>query len=128
MDIVKIVCVAIAGAIIFLYLKSNGSELSSLVAIATGIIVLLLTVSYIVSALSFFRDMALKTGVDSSVFVLIIKIVAISYVADFSSSLCEDMGIKSLGEKVNFASRIIIFVMATPIFSNLINIISTLLI
>ncbi len=128
MDVLKIISVAVIGAMIFLYLKSNNSELAGLTVIATGIIILLLTVSYVISAVGFFSEMATKTGIDSGVFLLIIKIVAISYLADFSSSLCDDLGVKSIGEKVNLASRIMIFVLATPIFSNLLTIISTLIV
>ena len=127
MEILKIVTIGVVGAIIFIYLKSNNSELSGISAVATGILIIILTVSYIVDAVSFFSKMASITGVSSEVFTLIVKIIAISYLADFSSSLCEDMGAKSIGEKVNFASRLIIFVLSVPIISNLFSIVSSLI-
>lgn len=125
MEILKIVFVAVVGAMLYLYLKSQNSELSGLTVVATGIIIILLSVSYVISAVAFFSEMATKTGINSEVFVLIIKIVAISYLADFSSSLCDDLGVKSLGEKVNFVSRIIIFVLSIPVFNNLLNLVSS---
>ena len=125
MEILKIVFVAFVGAMLYLYLKSQNSELSGLTVVATGIIIILLSVSYVISAMAFFSEMATKTGINSEVFVLIIKIVAISYLADFSSSLCDDLGVKSLGEKVNFVSRIIIFVLSIPVFNNLLNLVSS---
>ena len=125
MEILKIVFVAVVGAMLYLYLKSQNSELSGLTVVATGIIIILLSVSYVISAMAFFSEMATKTGINSEVFVLIIKIVAISYLADFSSSLCDDLGVKSLGEKVNFVSRIIIFVLSIPVFNNLLNLVSS---
>ncbi len=128
MEIVKIALVGVVGALIFIYLKSNSSELSGLTAIATGILILLLTVDYVVQAVAFFKTMTESTGIDGGVFKIIIKIVAISYLADFSSSLCSDLGVSSLGEKVNFASRLIIFVLSFPVILNLFNIISALIV
>ncbi len=128
MEIVKIACMAVVGAIIYVYLKSNGSELAGLSALSTGIILILTTVSYLISAVGFFSEMASKTGISSNLFLLVIKITAISYLADFSSSLCEDLGVKSLGDKVSFASKIMIFTLATPVIINLFDVISTLII
>ena len=128
MEILKIACIAVIGAIIFVYLKSNGSELAGLTALATGIVLLLMTISYLITALGFFSEMASKTGISSNLFLLVVKITAISYLADFSSALCEDLGVKSLGNKVNFASKIMIFTLSTPVILNLFDVISSLLI
>lgn len=127
MEILKIICIAVIGALIFLYLKSNNSELSGITAVTTGILIIILTVDYISETVAFFSKMASTTGVSSELFVLIVKIVAISYLADFSSSLCEDLGAKSIGDKVNFASRLIVFVLSLPILSNLLTVVSSLI-
>ncbi len=128
MELIKIALVGVVGAIIFIYLKSNNQELAGLTAVATGILMIILTADYIVQAVTFFKTMSNNTGIDSGAFKIIIKIIAISYLADFSSSLCVDLGVTSLGEKVNFASRIIIFVLSFPIISNLFSIISSLIV
>lgn len=126
MEIIKIACIAVIGAIVFVYLKTNGSELAGLSALSTGIILILTTVSYLISAVGFFSEMASKTGISSNLFLLVIKITAISYLADFASSLCDDLGVKSLGDKVNFASKIIIFTLSTPVIINLFDVVTTL--
>lgn len=127
MEILKIIFVSIIGIIIFVYLKSNNSELSGLSAVACGLLILLLTVDYVIETVEFFKNMANLTGIDGSVFKLIIKIVAISYLTDFANSLCLDLGSSSIGEKVSFAGKIIMFTLAIPIFMNLFEIISSLI-
>ena len=127
MEIVKIIFVAIIGVIIFAYLKSNNSELAGLSAIACGILILLLTVDYVVQAVDFFKGLSIRTGIDSAVFKLIVKMIAISYLSDFAYSLCLDLGSNSIGEKVSFASRIIIFSLSIPILINLFELISSLI-
>ena len=124
MEIVKIALIAVVGALLFIYLKTNSSDLAGLVVVATGILILILTVDYVVQTVAFFKSMSETTGVDASSFKIIVKIVAISYLADFSSSLCADLGSTNLGEKVNFAGRVIIFVLSFPIIFNLFSIIT----
>lgn len=128
MEILKIISIGVIGAFVYIYLKSNGSELSGLCIVATGIILLISILGYVVSAVGFFSEMASKTGISSEVFILVIKIIAISYLADFTSSLCDDMGVKSIGDKVSFASKIIIFTISSPIIFTLFDVISSLII
>ena len=128
MDILKIVCIAVVGALVFVYLKSNNSDLAGLCALSTGILLLITTISYVISAVGFFSEMASKTGISSEIFLLIIKIISISYLADFTSSLCDDLSVKSIGNKVNFASKIIIFTLSTPIIVTLFDVISGLIV
>ncbi len=127
MDIIKIIFVAIVGVIVFSYLKSNNSELAGLSAVACGILLLILTVDYLIDAVEFFKNMASKTGIDANVFKLIIKIVSISYLTDFACSLSLDLGSSVISDKVSFAGRIIIFTLSIPIFSNLFQILSSLI-
>ena len=110
MEIIKIIFIGIVGTLVFVYLKNNGSELSGLCAIATSILIIILTVGYIIDAVSIFSAISERTGISSDLFVLIIKIISISYLSDFTYSFCEDAGVKSIGDKVNFACKIIIFV------------------
>ena len=127
MEIIKIACIAVVGAIVYIYLKSNGSEIAGIFALGVGVIILLMTISYIITAVGFFSEMASKTGISSNLFLLVIKITAISYLADFSSALCDDLGVKSLGSKVNFASKIMMFTLSTPVIINLFDVISSIL-
>ncbi len=128
MEIVKIVCIGVIGAIVYVYLKSNGSELAGLSVIATGILLIISTVSYLISVVGIFSNIASNSGISSDLFILIIKIIAISYLADFTSSLCDDLGVKSIGDKVAFASKLIIFTLSAPVIFNLFNVISQLIV
>lgn len=126
MEILKVLSIGVIGAFVFIYLKSNGSELAGLSIIATGVLLLITVLGYVVTAVGFFSEMASKTGISSEIFILVIKIIAISYLADFTTSLCEDMGAKSIGDKVSFASKIIIFTISSPIIVTLFDVISSL--
>ena len=128
MEILKIVAIAIIGAIFFFYLKSVNSELSGLLCLGAGVLILILSINYVLTAVTFFKEYINSLGISSSTLLLIVKITIIEYLIEFSKSLCEDLGSKSLGAKVEFAGRIIIFVTSIPIFSSLIDTLTKLII
>lgn len=127
MEILKIVAIAIISAIFFFYLKNQNSELSGLLALGAGVLIILISIDYVLSALSFFKEFVSTLGISSSVLLLIVKITIIAYLIEFSKNLCEDLGSKSLASKVEFSGRIIIFVTSIPILTSLINTLSSLI-
>ena len=128
MEIIKIIFVGIVGAIIYCYLKGINSELSTLSVIATGLIIILLSLNYVVNTFQFFTEISQKTGVDSSLFVIIVKIIIISYLVDFSVNLCEDLSVKSIGDKITLGGKLMIFSISIPIFNSLIETITSILV
>ncbi len=128
MEFIKIFAVAIVGAVIFIYLKSVSSSLSGLVAVATGLVLIIFSVEYVLKSVNFFVELTSKTGIDLNSFKILIKVIFISYLADFTESLCNDMGVSSIGDKVSIVTKIIIFVVAIPIYENLFTILSGLLV
>ena len=127
MEILKIVLVGIVGAIIYCYLKGVNSELSTLSVVATGLVILMLSISYVVDSFQFFSEMSQKSGIDSGIFVIIVKIIVISYLVDFAVNFCEDLGVKSISDKIVLGGKLIIFTISIPIFNSLIQTISSII-
>ncbi len=126
MEIIKIVSVGVVGAILYCYLKCVNSELSTLSVVATGLVIILLSLNYIVTTFQFFTEISQKTGIDTSLFLIIVKIIIISYLVDFSVNLCEDFGVKSIGDKITLGGKVMIFSISIPIFSSLIETITSI--
>lgn len=116
----KIIAVGLISALIIICLKSANSELAAPVSIASGLLILLMTVSYVKEFVSFFKDMANVAGLDDGIYKIVIKVLAISYLSEFASGAVEDLGQKNLSEKIQFASKTIMIVLAMPLLKNLI--------
>ena len=116
----KIIAVGLISALIIICLKSANSELAAPVSIASGLLILLMTVSYVKEFVSFFKDMANVAGLDDGIYKIVLKVLAISYLSEFASGAVEDLGQKNLSEKIQFASRTIMIVLAMPLLKNLI--------
>ena len=116
----KIIAIGLISALIIICLKSANSELAAPVSIASGLLILLMTVSYVKEFVSFFKDMANVAGLDDGIYKIVLKVLAISYLSEFASGAVEDLGQKNLPEKIQFASKTIMIVLAMPLLKNLI--------
>jgi len=117
----KIVAVALICGIIVLYLKSINSDLSTLALVASGIILIALSLSYIVDTFSFFNELIEMTGLSREIYSIIFKITAIGYVVEFGSGTLDDLGLKSLSNKLSFVGKFVIISVSLPIIYALIN-------
>ena len=115
MLVLKVVSVAAVGVVAVVYLRSVNGELATLAAIGAGALLILTVVGYLFTAVDFLRDLSEKTKVGGAVTLLVIKITVISYLIEFTESLCNDSGVTGLGKKVAFCGKIIIFVSSLPI-------------
>lgn len=127
MEIFKIVGIGIIGCVIVLLIKQLKPELAVTVIVATTVLMLIYILKYFTQIFVLFDDIISKTGVDEGLFTILIKIIGVGYLVEFGASICEDTGNASIANKVVFAGKISIFIMAMPIIKNLFNLILELL-
>ena len=123
----KIIGVGLVTAIAALILKSSKPELAFAVTIAGGVIILIFALDMLGASLRIFTDIAEKTGIDQSLVKIILKIVAIGYLVEFSAGIVEDFGSKSIADKLVLAGKTIIFTVSIPIIQSLITLIGNIL-
>ena len=126
-ELIKVIGVGLVTAIAALILKSSKPELAFAVTIAGGVIILIFALDMLGASLRIFTDIAEKTGIDQSLVKIILKIVAIGYLVEFSAGIVEDFGSKSIADKLVLAGKIIIFTVSIPIIQSLITLIGNIL-
>ena len=119
MDIVKIAALGILTAFCVLLLREQKSEIAMLVGIAGGCLILLSVLDYFTQIFSTLKGIADKTGIPSSVYKVVGKIISVGYIADFSAGVVEDTGQKALAEKIVLGGKLIIMVLSLPIVTTL---------
>jgi len=115
MLIFKVVAFVLATLFIYLVFKDRRSDVAVLILVASGVLVFIFCLSELGQILSFLKSMSEKAGIDMVYLGIILKILAISYLASFTSEICKDAGAGSLASKVEFAGKIFILVLAIPI-------------
>ena len=120
MEICKIVAIGIISVILIAYQKTVNSEIAVIAGVASGLLIIILSLTYVKDFVMFFSELSDKGGLDGSVFKLSLKIIAISYLVDFSSGVASDFGQAALGEKIQFAGKVIMITLAMPLISEMI--------
>ena len=127
MDIVKIAAAGVITAVCALILRETRADMAIAVTLAGGVIILLMVLDKVVGIFTVFETLMQRAGIDNRLFSLLVKIIGIGYVTDFSAGVIEDTGSKSLADKVVLAGKIIIMTLALPVVVKLFDLIAGLL-
>ncbi|MGN0360720.1 MAG: SpoIIIAC/SpoIIIAD family protein, partial [Hominisplanchenecus sp.] len=92
----------------------------------------LLIFFYSISRLSFLAEtlVSLKNYIDlkDSYLTALMKVAGITYIADFSASLCKDAGYSAIAGQIEFFGKISILAVSTPVILALLDTISGFLV
>lgn len=127
MDILKICAIGLVAAVLALTVKQYKPEIAVLISTGAAVIILFIVADYIFDAVSVLSSLSEKSGVDNTLLSSILKIIGVGYITEFSSGICEDSGNKSIGDKIAFAGKIIILIVALPVLTAVIDIISEMM-
>lgn len=127
MDIVKIIGVGLVTVVATMLVKPVKPEISILISLCGGIIMIVQCVNYVTQIIDAFTNIVEKTGLNMNLLKIILKIIGVGYLTEFSASLCNDTGNTSIGEKIIFAGKVIILVISLPIVTEIIEIIMEIL-
>ncbi len=126
MEIVKFALLALVFAIVTVTLNSFNKEFALYSLIAGGVILTFAAVELIGGAFGIFSNLLSGLPVPEDALKIIIKVVAICYVAEFSTGLLIDFGMKSLADKLSLITKIIILVTAYPLVARFLEVMRSL--
>ncbi|WP_066893114.1 stage III sporulation protein AD [Clostridium nigeriense] len=115
MEIIKIVAFTFVALFIYLIFKDRRSDVAVLISLAAGVILFLLVISSLTDIIFFIKEISSKANIDTVYIGVVLKILAISYLATFCSEICKDAGASSIASKVEFSAKILILTLAIPI-------------
>lgn len=128
MDMIfKIIAIGLITCVAILIVKPIKNDFAVLLSVVGGIIIILFIINYVADIFASLQNIVNQTGINNSLFVLILKIVGIGYLAEFTAGICQDSGVGGLGDKVMLGAKVVILAMSLPIINNILQIIVGLL-
>ena len=115
MEIAQIVGLALVTTILLLILRQDKPVLAVLLSIVLSIIIFTLMMGKMASILNVMRELTRRAEVNYFFFATILKILGVAYLGEFAAAICQDAGEQAVAKKVEFASKIVIAVLALPI-------------
>lgn len=128
MEIAQIVGIGLIGTILSVILKKQSPEFSLMVSIVTGVIIFIFVCSKLGQVIFILKQMADEAGVNTAYLGIVLKIIGISYIAQFGVQLCTDAGESSIASKIELAGKVLIMVVSIPIMLALLEMVTGLVV
>ena len=119
MNITGICIIAVITAIIAIALKQSTPQISLVLSLITGVMILISIASYLPVFTEKIDFLMLQSGVDSEYAKVLLKSVGICFICQFSSDICRDSGQSALAGKVELAGKILILISALPLMEEI---------
>ncbi len=127
MDIMRIAAIAIVGVIMASIVKSFKPEFSIYVVLSTIVIIFLMALNKLTAVFQLLSSVYGEMTYGKDFFPIIVKVLVVAYLADFTSQLCKDAGEGAIGSKVELAGKIVIFYLSMPILLAILELINSIL-
>ena len=119
MVLIKIIGAAFITAATCAVLRVTKPELVFAVSVVGGIIILLFILESVEGSLTVLNEIAKMTGMENGVLRILIKIVGVGYLTEFSAGILNDCNASSIADKVVLAGKLTVIVLSLPIVSGL---------
>lgn len=117
----KIAVISLITIILSVIIKQKSQEFSMIINVVGGFLVLSYCFDYITELINYYSSLSSSIGVDSSIFKIALKIIAVGFVVEFVSNLASDFGNSSMASKVVFGGKVVICVLTLPVVKELVS-------
>lgn len=118
------IAVIAAGAAVLL--KQYKPEYAFGVSLAAGVIILLFAVSKLGGIIGDIEEFISLSGVGEEHYKIMMQCLGVCMITKITSETCKDCGQAAISTKVDMAGRVLILVIAMPLFSEIISIVKVL--
>lgn len=126
MSIITICGAAIVTAVLTVMLRSQSPHSAMLLSVAAGAVIILSLLKNIPDTLSGIQSVLNDGGVDTSDIAILLKVMGICFVTEFTCDCVTEAGLLSLSTNISFAGKILVLLTSVPLFQNIITVITTL--
>lgn len=127
MDILAVIGIALIAAFLSIILKQTRPEFALLASLAAGIAILLLICTSLMPVVDIISQMMEETGLSYEYGQIIFKALSICIITQLASDTCKDAGENAIGSKVELAGRVAILIISLPLFTQVIEIVKSIL-
>ena len=127
MEVFMIVGIALMAVAASLVLRAYRPELGLQIAIAAGVLILMLTLDELIALSSFLSETLVRFQIDPGYLKVMLKVIGTAYLAQFAADLCRDAGESAVAGKVELAGRVLILALCLPVLMSILEMVGSIL-
>lgn len=125
--VIKTAVIGIVAVMVAIIFKKGKEEYSLYISILASVIILFLGISKLEVILEAIEKVRSYIQINSAYIGILIKIVGITYITEFSASLCKDSGYQAISEQIELVGKLTILAISMPILLSLMETINSFL-
>lgn len=115
MNIIQVGILGVAGVILATQLKQQKAEVAVFLSIAISLFIFFGILDSLQVLVTTVREIGSYIQIDSSYIMTLVKMLGITYIAEFSSGLCKDAGYSAIATQIEMFGKLTILVLSLPI-------------
>ena len=127
MNFLKIISLVIIGVLLALKLKGLNSQMGMYMSVALSIFVIFYAIDRMTYVVDFFDRVIGGIGLEPGYLEILIKIVGISYICEFTSNICREAGFPTVAGQVEISGKLTMMVISMPILFAIVDTITGIL-
>ena len=121
--IAQIVATGLLGAVLALTIRKHSPEIALLITLTTALLIFFMLMPWLAETVALLSQLNDMLGVSMPYISLVLKAIAVAYIAEIGSQVCQDAGEATVSAKIDMAGKLIIMVIAAPVLLDLVHII-----
>lgn len=126
MNILAVCAAAIVSAVLALLLRRQSPQISLLVSIGAGAVILLSVMRELVLTADQIQLILSAGGVRADYIMILLKALGICYITEFTCDTVTEAGLLSLSANISFVGKILVLVTALPLFRDILTTVTAL--
>ncbi|HAX51458.1 SpoIIIAC/SpoIIIAD family protein [Muricomes intestini] len=115
MSIIQIGIIGVIGALLSIQFKGGKSEYGIYISVAISIFIFACIVDRLGMFVKAVSQVRQYIKIDASYIATMLKMIGITYIAEFSSSVCKDAGYQTIAVQIEIFSKLTILALGLPV-------------
>lgn len=121
MNMIQIGIIGVAGTLLAVQFKSGKSEYGIYISVALSLVIFFAIIGRLEVIIDVLRTIANYINMDTAYIGTLIKMLGITYVAEFSAGICKDAGYQTIALQIEIFGKLAVLVLSMPVLMALLN-------
>lgn len=114
MSVINVAMIGVCGVLLSVFLKQQKNDYALYISLGAAVCILILAVNRLGTVMESIEKIQSYIRIDGSYVKVLIKMIGITYVAEFASGLCRDAGYASVGAQIEMFGKFSIMAVSSP--------------
>ncbi len=121
MNMLKVGILGVAGVLLAIQFKNGKTEYGIYISVALSLVIFYGVLGQLRYLTEIIREIENYIEIDHSYITTLLKMLGITYIADFSSAICKDAGYQAIASQIEIFGKLTVMFLSMPVLYALLN-------